>query len=123
MRAKRIEMDSTTLARGRALVAWAAALFMWWERCWLYQCPTPLSSRIPQKARTVNHMIEDWPCLTMMRAARRGPRDDPKLPPVWKTAWAKPLLFPAAMWATREASGWKMADPMPIRTEETRIMW
>ena len=35
-------------------------------------------------------------------------------PPIWNRDWAKPGWLPAAMRATREDSGWKTDEPMPI---------
>ena len=77
---------------------------------------------MPAKARAVNQRIEGCPCFTTISAARTGPRDEPRLPPIWKSDWAKPCRSPAARWATREASGWKIAEPIPIMTAEPRIM-
>ncbi|MNW68123.1 hypothetical protein D3C74_468230 [compost metagenome] len=39
---------------------------------------------------------------------------EPRLPPIWNRDWAKPGWLPAAMRATREDSGWKTDEPMPI---------
>ena len=48
-----------------------------------------------------------------MKAASTGPSDDPTLPPTWNSDCAKPWRPPEAMRATREASGWKTAEPTP----------
>ena len=39
----------------------------------------------------------------------------PVLPPTWNTDCAKPCCPPEASRATRDDSGWKMADPMPTK--------
>lgn len=36
--------------------------------------------------------------------------------------WASPRLGPAAMLATREPSGWKIAEPSPIKTTQSRMV-
>ncbi len=54
-----------------------------------------------------------WPCGTIMNAASSGPSDEPKLPPTWNSDCARPCWPPEAMRATREASGWNTAEPMP----------
>ena len=57
-----------------------------------------------------------------MKAASSGPMAEPALPPTWNTDCAKPWRPPEARRATREASGWKMAEPSPIRqAPSTRI--
>ena len=75
---------------------------------------------MPPRATAVNQRIEDWPLRAMMSAASSGPSDDPRLPPVWNTDCASPCRSPAAMCATREASGWKIAEPMPTMTEDSK---
>ena len=49
-----------------------------------------------------------------MKAASSGPSDWPKLPPTWNSDCAKPWRPPEAARATRDASGWKIAEPTPI---------
>ncbi len=49
-----------------------------------------------------------------MNAASSGPIADPALPPTWNSDCAKPNRPPDAARATREESGWKIDDPMPI---------
>jgi hypothetical protein len=39
----------------------------------------------------------------------------PVLPPTWNSDCARPWRPPEASRATRDASGWKIAEPMPIR--------
>ena len=48
-----------------------------------------------------------------MKAARIGPSDEPILPPTWNTDCARPCRPPDAIRATREASGWNTAEPIP----------
>ena len=79
-----------TVLRGRALDACAAARFPKWGRLWLYQPPTLARRTMPPRARAVNQMIEDWPFGTMISAARSGPIEEPRLPPVWNIDWASP---------------------------------
>ena len=56
----------------------------------------------------------DWPSGSTTKAASSGPRAEPVLPPTWKSDWAKPKRPPEAVRATRELSGWKIAEPSPI---------
>ena len=39
---------------------------------------------------------------------------EPVLPPTWKKDCAKPCFPPEAIRATRDDSGWKTAEPMPM---------
>ena len=48
-----------------------------------------------------------------MAAVNSGPMAEPVLPPTWKVDCAVPKRPPEAMRATREASGWKVAEPIP----------
>ena len=57
-----------------------------------------------------------------MKAAKSGPVAEPALPPTWKIDCAKPCWPPEAMRATREDSGWKTDEPMPIMAAAARIM-
>lgn len=54
-----------------------------------------------------------------MAAASSGPIAEPVLPPTWKVDWAVPKRPPEAMRATREASGWKVAEPTLTTAEAT----
>ena len=56
---------------------------------------------------------ECCPNGTTMKAASNGPSDCPKLPPTWNRLCANPCRPPEAARATRDASGWKTALPMP----------
>jgi hypothetical protein len=42
-------------------------------------------------------------------------------PPTWNRDWASPYRPPDAIRATREASGWKIAEPIPINVAASRI--
>ena len=55
------------------------------------------------------------PWGTTMKAASSGPMEEPILPPTWKKDWARPCRPPEASRATREDSGWKTEEPVPIR--------
>ncbi len=61
-----------------------------------------------------NHAEPICPWGRMMKTARRGPIAEPVFPPTWKNDWAKPCFPPEAIRATRDDSGWKTAEPMPI---------
>ena len=65
-------------------------------------------------ASTENQATLDWPSGSTTQAASSGPRAVPVLPPTWNSDWAKPKRPPEAARATRELSGWKIADPSPI---------
>ncbi len=49
----------------------------------------------------------------MKNAAISGASELPKLPPTWNSDCAKPCAPPEARRATREDSGWKIAEPIP----------
>ena len=66
------------------------------------------------KASAVNASTERCPPGTTMNAAINGPSDWPKLPPTWNRLWANPYLPPDAARASREASGWNTALPIPM---------
>ncbi len=68
---------------------------------------------MPISAAPANQEAACWPYGTITAAAISGPRAVPKLPPTWNTDWASPWRPPEASRAMREASGWKMAEPMP----------
>ena len=55
----------------------------------------------------------------MTAAAASGPNALPVLPPTWKNDCANPYRPPEAARATREDSGWKIDDPVPIRPDAT----
>src|SRR6185295_14670107 len=86
-----------------------------------YQPPTCTSTTMAISAAPENHAMLDWPCGTTTNAASNGPDAEPMFPPTWKRDWASPYRPPAAMRATREASGWKIAEPIPINVAENRI--
>ena len=83
--------------------------------CALYQCPTFTSRNMPSSAAPENQATLDCPCGSTMNAASRGPAEVPRLPPTWNSDCASPCLPPLAMRATREDSGWKTEEPVPIR--------
>ena len=56
----------------------------------------------------------------MKKATTSGAIDWPRLPPTWKTDWARPNRPPEAMRARREDSGWKIEEPMPISAAPRR---
>ena len=62
----------------------------------------------------------DWPRGTTRNAASSGPNDEPMLPPTWNSDCARPCRPPEAIRATRDDSGWKIDDPIPIRPAATR---
>ncbi|MNY24132.1 hypothetical protein D3C86_1578290 [compost metagenome] len=57
----------------------------------------------------------------MIAAASNGPNAEPALPPTWKVDCASPKRPPEARRATRDASGWKVDEPMPISPAANRI--
>jgi hypothetical protein len=122
MRATRTASERTTVLLGSVFEGWDAARFLKFGRWCPYHPPTLERSTMPPIASTLNQMMDDWPFGAMMSAARSGPREEPRLPPVWNTDWARPYRSPAAMCATRDASGWKIEEPMPTMTDETRII-
>jgi hypothetical protein len=72
-------------------------------------------------AARANQAMLPWPRGTTTKAASNGPEAEPTLPPTWKSDCAMPYRPPAAMRATREASGWNTAEPMPISAAARRI--
>src|SRR5439155_987105 len=68
-----------------------------------------------------NHAILGCPWGTTTNAANNAPDAEPMSPPTWNRDWASPYRPPAAMRATREASGWKIAEPIPINVAASRI--
>ena len=71
-------------------------------------------------AMTKNNMYF-WELGTTIKATNKGASAVPKLPPTWKIDCAKPLFPPEAKLEIRADSGWKIAEPVPIRTTETII--
>jgi hypothetical protein len=69
---------------------------------------------MPTRATAANHSIEICPRCMTTKAAARGPRAEPALPPTWNSDCAKPGRIPAARRAIRDASGWKIDEPSPI---------
>ncbi|MNJ80216.1 hypothetical protein D3C77_785120 [compost metagenome] len=67
----------------------------------------------------MNQAMAGWPCGMMMAAVSNGPRAEPVLPPTWKVDCAVPKRPPEAILATREASGWKVAEPTPTTAAAT----
>ena len=55
-----------------------------------------------------------------MNAASSGPSAEPALPPTWNSDCASPCRPPEARRATREASGWNTAEPMPTSAAARR---
>src|SRR5215470_9372445 len=86
-----------------------------------YQPPTCTSTAMAMSAAAENHAMLDCPCGTTTNAASRGPEAEPTFPPTWNSDCARPYLPPAAMRATREASGWKTDEPIPISIAARRI--
>src|SRR4029450_13778116 len=82
-------------------------------RC-AYQLPICSSTTMAISATPENHAMLDCPWGTTTKAASSGPDAEPMFPPTWNRDWASPYRPPAAMRATREASGWKIAEPIPI---------
>ena len=68
-----------------------------------------------RSAAKVNQMMLPWPRGMTMKAAASGPIDEPRLPPTWNSDCASPCCPPDPMRATRDASGWKMAEPSPTK--------
>ena len=69
---------------------------------------------MPISAASENQAMLAWPKGTTMKAASSGPIAWPKLPPTWNSDCARPYRPPEARRATREDSGWKIAEPRPI---------
>ncbi|MOA36926.1 hypothetical protein D3C78_1584840 [compost metagenome] len=88
------------------------AAAVWWLA---YQRLTWISSAMPASAARANQATLRWPNGTITAAASSGPMAVPVLPPTWNTDCAKPCWPPDARRAMREASGWKMEDPMPTK--------
>jgi len=74
-------------------------------------------------ATTRNQATAPWPWGMMIAAVSNGPMALPELPPTWKVDCAVPNLPPEPRRAMREASGWKVAEPMPITAAATSSMW
>ena len=68
---------------------------------------------IDSSAISANQAMEPWPKVTTIAAAISGPSACPRLPPTWNSDCANPNRPPEAMRATREDSGWKIAEPRP----------
>src|SRR5215831_12187822 len=86
-----------------------------------YQPPTSSSTKIAINAAPENQAMLDCPCGTTTNAASNGPDAEPMLPPTWKRDCASPYRPPAAMRATREASGWKTDEPIPMNMAANRM--
>src|ERR1700741_711838 len=87
-----------------------------------YQRPALYRTTIPINGISVNQMTLLLARAPITRAASRGPKDWPALPPTWKSDWAKPYRPPEASRARREASGWKIEEPNPTQAEAPRII-
>ena len=85
------------------------------RRCRTYQVLTQESTKKPVIATIENQPRLAWPNGMTMKAASSGPMALPALPPTWNSDCARPWRPPEASRATREDSGWKIAEPMPIR--------
>ena len=68
---------------------------------------------IESSAISANQPIEACPKVTTIAAAISGPSAWPRLPPTWNSDCASPNRPPEAMRATRDDSGWKIAEPSP----------
>ena len=77
--------------------------------------------KAPSNASSANQATLPFPWETTMNAASNGPSELPAFPPSWNNDCAKPRRAPAAMCATREASGWKIAEPSPMTAAEMRM--
>src|ERR1700709_2745777 len=77
------------------------------------------STTMASSAAAENHAMLRCPCGITTKAASKGPRELPALPPTWNTAGASPCRPPDAMRATREDSGWKIDDPQPTSAAAT----
>ena len=74
---------------------------------------------MPSRAPSANHDTLPWPRGTTMKAASSGPIAWPVLPPTWNSDCASPKRPPEASRATREDSGWKTAEPKPMKAAPT----
>src|SRR5450631_586142 len=102
------------LLRGRSvLVDCMARDFGVMLGCRLYHAPTRIKISMATSASAENHAMLGCPAGSTMKAASRGPIDDPALPPTWNSDCARPCCPPEAIRATREDSGWNTADPIP----------
>ncbi|MCY1307540.1 hypothetical protein D9M70_574690 [compost metagenome] len=84
-----------------------------------YQVLTQESTKKPMIATIENQLRLPWPKGMTMKAASSGPMALPALPPTWKSDCANPWRPPEARRAMRDDSGWKIAEPMPIRLAAT----
>ena len=75
---------------------------------------------MPSSAAQENQSTLPCPCGRTMKAASSGPIAEPRLPPTWNTDCARPCRPPEAMRATREDSGWKTDEPVPIIAAASR---
>jgi hypothetical protein len=81
---------------------------------------TPKSTQIAATATKASQPTAVCPNGRTIAEAMMGPSADPVFPPTWNADWAVPKRPPDAIRATRDASGWKVADPTPI-TADARI--
>src|SRR5215475_335359 len=69
---------------------------------------------MPAAASSEHQAMLRWPRGATRKAPSSGPKDEPRLPPTWNNDCASPYWPPEAMRATRDDSGWKIDDPIPI---------
>ena len=85
-----------------------------------YHPPMRLRIQMARSAAIPNHPMLSRPRGSTHSAASKGPQAPPAFPPTWKSDCAKPCCPPEARRATRDASGWNTAEPMPIRAADAR---
>src|ERR1017187_2570399 len=102
------------LRRGRRVavsrVARDFGVMLGWR---LYHAPTRSRIMMASSAAAENQAMLRCPAGSTIKAASKGPIDDPALPPTWNSDCANPCCPPEAMRATRDDSGWNTADPIP----------
>src|SRR3984893_15609503 len=67
----------------------------------------------PHMAAKENHATPVCPDARTTNEARSGLMAEPVFPPNWNRDCASPSLPPEDSLATRDPSGWKIAEPMP----------
>src|SRR5690349_15733630 len=105
---KRMTIEKNILFEERGGCSLNTCVFLLLFILWifdLYQPPTRNNTTMASSASNENQRIFVWPNGTIINAASNGPKELPALPPTWKIDCAKPLLLPAAIYATLEASG------------------